>query len=132
MQCPKCHGLLEDDGSCSCGYGVKRKAVERGDGLTGQLCAFLDHGRSCPCRGVFSSTTNGAGKWYCREHWERIQGLEPEGLGNFRSKSKARSHHMRQWDEWVYNPKTRRLERAPEPGSDIDLESLVPEEVGQA
>ena len=131
-ECPKCHGLLEDDGSCSCGYGVKRRSAvipskPAGDGLTGQTCAWSDYGRSCPSRGTVSSTTNGSGSWYCREHWERLDNREPDGLGNHPVARTARSLEMRKWDGWVYNPSVRRLERMVERevGSDDDIEQAA-------
>ena len=81
-RCPECGGLLEDDGACSCGFRAKRagkKAAEHADAV---LCAWDDHGARCPCRGVISTTTNGGGTWYCREHWERIAGRDADVTGN--------------------------------------------------
>lgn len=83
-ECPKCHGLLEDDGSCSCGYGVKRRtsAVTQHVAASVILCSYVDHGRPCACRGIISHGTNGGGNWYCREHWETVHDREPGCVGN--------------------------------------------------
>ena len=60
-------------------------------------CSWTDHGSRCPCRGILSNTTNGEGSWYCREHWERLQGVEAPGRGNYPTAS-GRSALMRKWD----------------------------------
>lgn len=128
MQCPKCHGLLEDDGTCSCGYGVRARQrrleqapAKPSDGFTGQSCAFNDHGRDCTYRGVLSTTTNGSGQWYCREHWEVINHRVPEGKGNYLP---AKKKTPSPWDGWKYNSYTKRLEK------EIDLsqfDDVLPE-----
>lgn len=119
-RCPKCMGVLEDDGTCSCGY--RRVAKQQAVSLA-ELCSWNDYGRSCAARGIINT-----GKWYCREHWLRLNNLEPEGTGNYLPKPSARSLHMRQWDGWTYNPKTKRLERQV---SD-ELLDMIPEEATQA
>jgi hypothetical protein len=80
MRCPKCMGTMEDDGTCSCGY-RKNKVVALRENLP-TLCAWSDHGRSCPCRGIMSEGTSGNGQWYCREHWERLHRRDPLETGN--------------------------------------------------
>ena len=81
-ECPKCHGELEDDGTCSCGYGVRRKRGERSESLTGQVCAWNSHGSRCYHKGIMSGGTNGSGNWYCRQHWDDLQGIVPAVRGN--------------------------------------------------
>ena len=130
-ECPKCNGMLEDDGTCSCGYGARRRrVVATPSGPI--LCSWSDHGSRCPCRGILTSSTNGEGSWYCREHWERLQGAEPAGRGNYPTVS-GRSALMRKWDGFqgrkAQLPKPPILER--EPGSDDDYADLVPAEAGQ-
>ena len=72
--CPNCRGLLESDGTCTCGYGAARK--RRQEQPQQKLCAFNDHGMRCPRIGHMANTTNGEGPWYCREHFARIMGWE--------------------------------------------------------
>lgn len=46
-------------------------------------CDWNDHGNSCPYPGILSRCTNGAGPWYCREHWCKLNDypdMEKEGL----------------------------------------------------
>ena len=107
-QCPKCHGILEDDGTCACGYGVKRRAVGKQEYSGPSLCSWYDHGADCPCRGIINST----GQWYCREHWERLQGLAPGGNGNYVPEPSGRSLAMKQWDGWFDKWKARRDRKA--------------------
>ena len=80
MKCPACFGVLEADGTCSCGYGVKRR-YEPPKSM-GETCAWSDHGLSCPHRGITSMTTSGQGQWYCREHWDRLNNRKPTATGN--------------------------------------------------
>ena len=66
-QCPKCHGVLEQDGTCSCGFGVQRKAPPNlrsmGQPVVERNCP------DCGQPGHMSRATNGAGPWYCSEHF---------------------------------------------------------------
>lgn len=154
-ECPKCHGLLEDDGTCSCGYGVKRRADRQQQQQISSvpiLCSFNDQGRGCQCRGIISSTTNGSGQWFCREHWETVHGREPGCLGNapwpipkrptvqphVKPRSAGTLRPMVDWQEGedyrafrerVRETHAARGEQPREPGADDDL---VPEEAGQA
>lgn len=46
-------------------------------------CGWNDHGEDCGHPGILSHCTNGAGPWYCREHWCKLNGyadMEEEGL----------------------------------------------------
>lgn len=45
-------------------------------------CAYEHLGRPCGYRGVMSHGTNGDGAWYCREHWDELQGLPARVHGN--------------------------------------------------
>jgi len=110
-ECPKCHGLLESDGSCSCGYGVKRRAVAVPAAKAIDLCSWTDHGKPCPCRAVFIIDHQG----YCREHMDRRAGIEPKGRGNYPVKPTARSMHMRQWDAWYPEWLANRAKHEPVP-----------------
>lgn len=160
-KCPQCHhvnatGATECE---SCGVqfrDLRRAQIVQAGPIT---CSWTDHGSRCPCRGICSNTTIGEGSWYCREHWERLQGVEPPGRGNYPTAS-GRSALMRKWDglrarndsrqagavgmEWregetysafsqrVRNHVASRGERVREPGSDDDYADIVPEESGQA
>lgn len=132
-ECPKCHGLLESDGSCACGYGIKRRSAVTEVSSGPILCSWSEFGRSCPARGIIHT-----GRWYCREHWERSRDLEPSGTGNYPVHS-ARSMEMRRWDDW-YEPWLANRDRKQmlpnplptimrEPDADDDL---VPAEADQA
>ena len=69
--CPKCKGLLEDDGSCSCGYTTQQK---RDTKQQPRRCAYNDHGQTCGRPGYLSLSTNGEGAFYCRSHYARLMG----------------------------------------------------------
>lgn len=45
-------------------------------------CAWQEGGHGCGYQGVMSATTTGGGVWYCREHWWRLQGWQPDFVGN--------------------------------------------------
>lgn len=65
-KCPACYGELEQDGTCSCGYGVKRAS------LSGVARSTPEINRKCPtCSnpGYLTHATNGSGPWFCREHF---------------------------------------------------------------
>ncbi len=88
MKCPQCF-KANPDGSTECeSCGVQFKDLRRGreaakqDNLVGQLCAWNDHGVGCRYKGIISSTTNGAGNWYCRQHWSELNGEKTEVRGN--------------------------------------------------
>lgn len=75
--CPSCRtGVLETDGTCSCGYGVKRKRAdaERSAEVSKDQSIMCRHD-GCPARWA----VNG----YCREHWELQQGFPVRGNGNY-------------------------------------------------
>ena len=46
------------------------------------VCAWTKDGCDCGYQGVMSTTTTGGGIWYCREHWWRLQGWQPDFVGN--------------------------------------------------
>jgi hypothetical protein len=94
-ECPKCHGLLEDDGSCSCGYGKKRRSEAKVSSGP-ELCAWFDQGRRCVCRGILSASTQG-GQLYCREHWERANHREPDVVGNALPATRGESLAAKHW-----------------------------------
>jgi hypothetical protein len=113
------------------------------------MCAWNDHGRCCPCKGIISSTTNGGGSWYCREHWESINDRTPTERGNALPVHQARTARpgvevakrrelppLIQWAEGETYEQFRRRARAEryerEPGEDDELADLVPEAAGQA
>ena len=88
MRCPQCH-KANAEGSTECdSCGVQFKDLRRGreaaksDSLAGQRCSWNDHGSHCLHKGILSSTTNGAGNWYCRQHWAELQGDKTEVRGN--------------------------------------------------
>lgn len=71
--CPKCKGILENDGTCSCGYGKRRntgssKEVDRS-------CPWNDHGLICGRIGSMSDSTLGDGPWYCSQHYWQLRGF---------------------------------------------------------
>jgi len=65
-KCPACYGMLEEDGTCSCGFGVKPVHSHSVNTRQPEIT------RECPLcgrQGYLSRSTNGAGPWYCREHF---------------------------------------------------------------
>ena len=132
-KCRKCgHLNMSSDRECGgCGVifkDLRREGVSSGEPVT---CAWNDYGRPCACRGILNTT----GSWYCREHWDKANGLKPLGRGNYLLPY-VRSKHAAQWDAWYPQWLERRNRRslpnpiAREPGD--DLSDLVPETVGQA
>jgi hypothetical protein len=86
MLCPKCsspnsNGAKECE-VCGVIFAHARRAQEQQTRSQAALCAWSDHGRSCPCRGIMSEGTNGLAQWYCREHWERLHRRDPLETGN--------------------------------------------------
>ena len=134
-KCPQCHQSNEVSATeCSnCGVIFAHARRARAESSSAPAtCAWSDLGRPCPCRGIINTT----GQWYCREHWERLNGGKPAGTGNY-TVPYVRSKHAAQWDAWYPQWLARRDRRrlpnpiVREPGMDDDLEALVPEEVGQ-
>ena len=80
-ECPKCHGVLENDGSCSCGYGVKRRGPKASTDKIDRTCPWNDHGNICGLVGSLSDATNGQGPWYCSKHFWKLKGF-PERAGS--------------------------------------------------
>jgi hypothetical protein len=72
-QCPECGDRISVDArACACGWrknGAKR--TPDGPDLT---CPWNDHGHICGQRGSMSDGMNGAGPWYCSEHYWRLKG----------------------------------------------------------
>jgi len=74
LTCPKCRGILELDGSCSCGYGVKRRGAQPQRDTIDRTCPWNDHGAICGLIGSLSDATNGTGPWYCATHYWQLKG----------------------------------------------------------
>lgn len=129
MKCPKCRhvnqaGATQCD-DCGVILADAKRGSERGSvSLAGQVCAWNDHGHRCHWRGVFSTTTVGGGQWYCREHWESINGRHPAGPGNHEVES-TRSVAMRAWDgwydRWIERRKPGKRFTQREPGDDDEV-----------
>ena len=91
--CPECSArILADSTSCRCGWSASgaAKSAKQVD-----LCGFNDHGMPCRHRGILSLGTGGTGPWYCREHFERINGRIPTIVGNALPEP-VRSHEVRE------------------------------------
>ena len=102
MLCPKCSSP-NSAGAKECEVcGVIFAHAKRGEPVKQiALCAWMDQGRPCPCRGILSESQNGGGSWYCREHWERLHRREPYGAGNAFAPSHPRSIAAQKWrEEW--------------------------------
>lgn len=115
MKCPKCKATNAPHASeCSdCGQPLmlsKRPGSSHQSGPS--LCGWMDLGRTCECRGIMSDGTQGDGTWYCREHWDRRQGREPAGYGNYRPKP-GRSHTIA-----AYRAAQAKAKRAEDAGHD--------------
>ena len=71
-KCPSCRGVLEDDGTCSCGFGMREKVkkTRSSDEVKNvrTKCHFNEFGRLCERPGTISPSTHGGGPWYCRKH----------------------------------------------------------------
>ena len=128
MRCPKCGSANEQAATECVSCAVQFKDLRASGSPLTVTCAWDDRGAPCPCRGIISID---GGRFYCREHSLQIRGLPFEGRGNYPVTPKKQPN---EWDEWTYNPQTRRLERRVdrEPGSDDELEDLVSEEASQA
>lgn len=96
QQCPKCHGVLETDGTCSCGYGVKRRPrnVVPEVSLT---CPYNDHGNICGDVGSLSDSTNGSGPWYCPRHFWKLKGWPDKSRAELAA---AAAKHITVRDQW--------------------------------
>lgn len=76
--CPKCQGILEDSGVCSCGYNVKRRGAAPKE--VNRNCPRKEHGYQCGKTGSMADSTNGDGPWYCSDHFWRLKGYpKPQG-----------------------------------------------------
>ena len=76
-KCPKCHATNHASATeCTlCGVQFADLNRERGLKTTSKnvkYCEWNDHGKTCDFRGIISSTTNGDGAFYCREHWQKL------------------------------------------------------------
>ena len=103
----KC-GTINSPGDAECsGCGVilahTRRGEERSEGPI--LCSWNDYGRGCHERGILSF---GAG-WYCREHQARLEGREPECIGN--GLPPAKHSRPEKFAGWEWNAKLKRLVR---------------------
>ncbi len=63
---------------CGAEFGSYREQRQVGP----TMCSFSDHGRGCEHRGVLSDGTQGDGSWFCREHWDVVQGVPTKVKGN--------------------------------------------------
>ena len=60
--------------------GVNKFSVNRaglldvGGELIETNCQWNEHGNNCQKRGINADSTNGAGPWYCREHYKKLHG----------------------------------------------------------
>lgn len=93
--CPSCGDRISVDArACACGWKRPERqaqAVERTSG-----CAWNEHGACCQHAGVLSSSTQG-GPWYCREHWERLNGRVPDVRGNDLPAQRRQSAAVAKW-----------------------------------
>lgn len=128
--CPKCNGLLELDGTCSCGYRPKTESKPKP-----RLCAFNNHGDSCHLPGYLSQTTYGEGPWYCRAHFAKIMGWPAE------TSEKPLSIAVEEITQDLKEPyrsraierqKNSRLEREPMSEVDKRVNKLVPRLDGES
>jgi hypothetical protein len=92
--CPECSAaILADSVSCRCGWQANGQAKPANAPAS---CAFNEHGHACQHRGIHSFGTAGGGPWYCREHFDRVQGREPEVMGD-ELPVRSRSLAVREW-----------------------------------
>ena len=91
--CPKCKGVLEDDGTCSCGYNIKPRRGEVR--AINRNCPWNDHGNICGVVGSMSESTNGEGPWYCSDHFWRLKGYA----------KKTGSRHVSYRERWYQERK---------------------------
>lgn len=102
--CPECSSrILVDSTSCRCGWSLKGVATKGKP----TLCGFETHGRQCVHVGVLSDGTSGDGSWYCREHWEVVNGRKPVVQGNAIPPS-GRSPVLKLWDPYEYDAENKR------------------------
>ena len=116
MKCPKCKAFnLASATECeTCGviFAHAKRGEERPAGPA--TCSWVDHGKTCVCRGILSTGTRGEGPWYCREHWRRANGIEPAGRGNYPVtpvSSPGTGRWSGWWEKWKDDPKRRELPR---------------------
>ena len=57
---------IHEDRCPDCGTHYKPRT--RGAKVKDPTCSYNDHGTRCDRRGTISSTTQGDGPWYCRQH----------------------------------------------------------------
>lgn len=115
MKCPKCrHANPPGATECeSCGVQFKdlRREYGKEPQRTSSLCDF--EGRSpCSFRGVISPGTQGDGPWYCREHWEVLNGRKTTIHGNaIPAYTRAPGHEARDMahQDWLANRDRRTL-----------------------
>lgn len=84
MRCKKCqhfnpHGATECE---SCGVLFKDLRREDAPKQRGPATCAFEGRAQCYCRGIISASQNGDGPWYCREHWEVLNGRPALVRGN--------------------------------------------------
>jgi hypothetical protein len=110
-ECPDCSRPLKDGATkCRCGWSAVPQLPAK---ATPTMCSWIDHGVPCPCRGILSFGGNGAGPWYCREHFEAVQGRTPDVVGNALP-PKPQSHAVREWKKAMGDRKVKQ-ESLPNP-----------------
>ena len=96
-QCSKCGAYSAANAEEYDGCGVIFADLKREQGgQPSMLCAWNDHGVRCEARGILALSTNGSGPWYCREHFDRVQGRAPEVVGN-EIPRRSQSLAVREW-----------------------------------
>ena len=96
MLCPKCSSPnLPKARECEvCGVvfaHAKKVATD-----FSRLCVFLDLGKPCEERGILSSSQNGSGAFYCRQHWAIVNGVAADVVGN-ELPPQIKSRAVEQW-----------------------------------
>lgn len=101
MKCPKCSFINEprvkqcgDCGVVFAGIRGGRGSEQRQIDLT---CPFNDHGIVCGKPGSMSDTTNGAGPWYCSDHYWRLKGIRVQPM----SHTDTDAEHMQKTREYL-------------------------------
>jgi len=74
-------------GVCSgCGYGRSKQSTSTPVDPRRHLCCHEDRGQLCTKPGALSSSTHGAGPWYCADHFPPLRsGSKSTPPGGFES-----------------------------------------------
>lgn len=106
MRCSQCGAVNKASDSECARCGVQFLDLRRGadnEPRGPASCAF-DGRAPCYSRGIISSSTNGEGPWYCREHWGVLTSRPVDVRGN----AVPEYQRMRGWeardqgyDEWL-------------------------------